>query len=120
MTPNYVLCINDLHLNTSIGVFEYEKLSPQPLILNVKITATPPANLHADSYDNVVCYKTIVDTITSTITSRHYELVETVCHAVAQICFDDNRVLSVWVQATKPNAIETCQSVGVEMTFAKP
>lgn len=119
MNSTYVLHIDSLTLNAFVGIFDHEKQNPQPLVISVKANATPPTDLTADTYEHVPCYKTMVDNITHVLNQRHYELVETICHTIAKLCLQDPRILSVWVKVTKPNAIKTCQSVGVEMTFVK-
>ena len=120
MVSTYLLAIKNLHLNASIGIFDHEKKDRQPIVINIKATAMPPSDLKADNYNDVPCYKRIVDAITKATHEKHYELVETLCHRFADICFEDNRILSVWIKIEKPEAFEQCQSVGVEMTFAKP
>ncbi|HCX65994.1 MAG TPA: diguanylate cyclase, partial [Rhodobiaceae bacterium] len=53
--------IRDLLLDAHIGVYKHEKGGTQPVRVNVDLTVTEVA--HADSLDNVVCYKTVVDQI---------------------------------------------------------
>ena len=116
---HYILHIRDLTLNMSIGVYDDEKQNLQPVIINVRATCDIPDNINADDYQNVPCYKTITDDITTMVQDGHIELVETLCHKIATLCFRDNRIQSVWVKAEKPNAIPNTNTVGVEMTFTK-
>ena len=119
-TPtDYILHIRDLTLDMSIGVYEDEKKNRQPVIINVRAHCDMPKNMGGDDYANVPCYKTITDDITTMVQTGHIELVETLCQKIATVCFDDNRIQSVWVKVEKPNAIANTNTVGVEMTFTK-
>ena len=119
-TPtHYILHIRDLTLTMSIGVYDDEKQNKQPVIINLRATCDIPENMGTDDYQNVPCYKTITDNITTMATAQHIELVETLCQKIADLCFQDNRIQSLWVKVEKPNAIPTTKTVGVEMTFTK-
>lgn len=119
-TPtHYTLHIRDLTVDMSIGIHSAEKQHRQPVIINVRASCDIPKNMDADDYQNVPCYQTITDHIIAMTQARHIELVETLCQKIATLCFQDNRIQSVWVKVEKPNAIPTTNTVGVEMTFTK-
>ncbi|MAM94276.1 dihydroneopterin aldolase [Parvibaculum sp.] len=105
--------IRDLLLDAHIGVYKHEKGGTQPVRVNVDLTVTEVA--HADSLDNVVCYKTVVDQIKAIVAEGHLNLVETLAERIAGSCLEDARVRVARVRVEKLAAIPEAVSVGVEI-----
>ena len=112
---DYVL-IEGLRLNMIIGVFEWERLAPQPVIVDLKLF--PDLNRYTaihDDINNVLNYKAVVDRIETEVTTFAPELVETLGEHLCQIILSEFAVKHVELTLKKPNAIPTASAVGVYM-----
>ena len=107
--------VRDLELESSIGIYDFEKEKKQKVRINVDLCVkedTAPLN---DDYQNVVCYEKVVTGIRNMVNSGHIELVETLAENIADLNMIDPRIISVRVRVEKLEAIENTTSVGVEI-----
>jgi 7,8-dihydroneopterin aldolase/epimerase/oxygenase len=111
----YRTFIRDLVLSCSIGVYDWEKLAPQRVRINVDVTAREPGAALADDVAKVVSYDDVVKGIKSISSEGHINLVETLAERVADLCLSDPRVVVVRVRVEKPDVIVEAGGVGVEI-----
>jgi dihydroneopterin aldolase len=111
----YRIFIRDLVLSCSIGVYDWEKLAPQRVRINVDVTAREPGAALADDVAKVVSYDDVVKGIKSISSEGHINLVETLAERVADLCLSDPRVVVVRVRVEKPDVIVEAGVVGVEI-----
>ena len=111
----YRVFIRDLVLSCSIGVYDYEKLAPQRVRLNVDVTAREPGAALDDDIAKVVSYDDLVKGIRAIAAEGHINLVETFAERVAALCLADPRVVTVRVRIEKPDVIVEAAGVGVEI-----
>ena len=60
-------------------------------------------------------YSKVVDGIARLVQSEHVNLIETLAERIASQCLADRRVESVRVRIEKPDVMEHCRSVGIEI-----
>ena len=116
MTKTITVNIDDLKLDWFIGIFDHEYETAQPVIINIKLKVTAPTFDDTEDYDDVVCYKTIVDKIKELQACGHVRLVETLANKICDLCLADKRVLKATVDISKPNAIDEAGGVGVKLS----
>ena len=109
------IVIRDLRLLASIGVYEHEHGSLQPIIINVDVCASDEGP-HNDDLGSTICYDLLMQKIQTVAASGHINLVETLADRIADIVLDDPRAACVKVSVEKPKAIRAARSVGVEIT----
>ncbi len=120
-TESYIVNINQLCFDTKVGIYEHEKHQSQKLILNFDITVKNLCNyLDTDiDYDNVFCYHSFINKIEKYISATHQiGLLENLARDIATIAFEDEKVLKIKINAQKPDAIKSTQSVGITMVFS--
>jgi len=115
----YSIIIKDLDLPFYIGVFDFEHESPQNVRINIELLTTEPANMDADSYDDVVCYASIIEKIKELSQKDHLKLVETLAEKIANIALDDKRSIQAKVKIEKTEIIKETNSVGIEIVRTK-
>ena len=111
----YRIFIRDLVLSCSIGVYDYEKLAPQRVRINVDVTAREPNAALEDDIVKVVSYDDLARGIRAIAAEGHINLVETLAERVASLCLADTRVVNVRVRVEKPDVIVDAGGVGVEI-----
>jgi len=112
--------VHDLLVNASVGVHEHEKLGPQPLHISIDLTVRELPGPKSDHISDVVCYEDVVRKVQDICELGHVNLIESLAERVAASCLDDSRVHAVRVRVEKPQAIEECTSVGIEIERLQP
>jgi dihydroneopterin aldolase len=107
--------VRDLVLSSSIGVYDEERLAPQPIRLSLELTVISPDDPMAEELGQVVDYAALTGRVRALVGSRHFDLVETLAEALAALCLEESRVTSARVRIEKPNAIADAAGVGVEL-----
>lgn len=107
--------VKDLILDSSIGIYDHEKVRTQKICVNVDLSVTEETSPLNHDYDNVVCYEEVVKGIQNIVNSGHVELVETLAEKIADMNLIDPRVIAVRVRVEKLEAIKNTKSVGVEI-----
>lgn len=115
----YRIAVRDLEVTWSIGVYDYEHQKRQPILINLDLEARTLDDWDADDYQAVPCYARIAERIGQMAAEGHVKLVETLANRIAEMCLEDDRILSAKVRVEKPEALKNAGSVGVEITRAR-
>ncbi len=115
----HTIFISDLVLDMMIGVYDHEKVSSQPVRINVTMSVQDHIGPINDDYHNVVCYETIANSIKKLVQEEHINLVETLAERISEICLSHLRVNETKVKVEKLSAVEDAASVGIEITRSK-
>jgi 7,8-dihydroneopterin aldolase/epimerase/oxygenase len=111
--------VRGLVLSSSVGVYDEERLAPQPIRVDLELTVLSPNDPMAEDLAQVVDYAALTGRVRDLVGSRHFDLVETLAEALAALCLEDERVISARVRIEKPNAIADAAGVGVELERAR-
>ena len=98
----YTILLEGLEVVMGLGIHASERAAPQRVILSVAMECAytePPQ----DRIDAVVDYDFLREGIIRLVGSRHFELQETLCDAVAGLAFADPAVVRVTVRSMKPD-----------------
>jgi dihydroneopterin aldolase len=77
--------INDLRLETRIGVYEWEQHLAQPLLLNLEFALPSAKPFSSDRFADVVDYAAVVKRLQAFAADHPHKLVERFAEAVAEI-----------------------------------
>jgi dihydroneopterin aldolase len=111
--------INDLVLDASIGVYDFELTITQPVKFNIVLDIDQISPDEAHEKKNIVCYDTICQGIKAIVDEGHVGLVETLAERVADLCLQSRRARKVIVSVAKPNAIASAAGVGIRIVRTK-
>lgn len=114
--PYTRIFIRDLRLMMSIGIYESEQNSVQPVLVNVVADTNPPAN-QADFY---VCYDTLAKAIRALASSGHIDLLETFADQIADAALAMDGIAAVTVRAEKTAIMADAAGAGVEIRRLRP
>lgn len=112
LIPDQVI-IRDFQPLASIGLFERERLTRQPVSIDIDLDIAPLSPDDEVTPGNIVRYDYICAEVSKHIEGRHVDLVETLAEDIAAICLSFARSLSVRVSVLKPAAIDEAAAVGV-------
>lgn len=119
MASHTQIFIRDLRLTMDIGIYPHEKTAPQPVVVNITADVATAADWEADTYDQVVCYATIADTVRGIAAKGHIKLAETFAERIAAACLATKGVLAVTVRVEKTGIMPDAAGVGVEIRREK-
>lgn len=109
------ILIKNLKMDMSIGVHDFERENPQPVIVSVEATVLENPDWKEDSINDVLNYESIVSAIKYIGKRGHINLVETFAGHIADFCLKDPMVRDVKVTVEKPEIFEFMDSVAVEI-----
>ena len=114
MTAREVLVlVRDLQLLARIGVHGHEQGKPQPVRINVALTASFDPS--GDRLENAVDYEAVADRIRAIATSGHVNLAETLAERIAASCLEDVRITRARIRVEKLHALPGAEAAGVEI-----
>lgn len=114
MTDRIIL--EQLELELIIGIFDWERRTRQPVLIDLEMEAPTAPAARTDSIEQAVDYKSIAKTVIARLEPSEFYLVETVAETVADICLSNERVKSVTVKVSKPGAVRGSKNVAVQIT----
>ncbi len=112
--------VRDLEIVVSVGVLEREKRYEQRIIVSTDLLVRDEYDGVSDRLSDVLDYSKVVDGIVRLVQSEHVNLLETLAERIARQCLADSRVESVRVRIEKPDVMEHCRSVGIEIERRRP
>lgn len=99
----FTTILDGLSLPMRIGIHPQELVAPQRVTIWVWMHCRYDATALPDEIGAVVDYDFLRQNIVALAASRHFNLQETVCEAVAAIALTDPRVHRVRVRTSKPD-----------------
>ena len=110
-----IIFLRELKVNTLIGVYEWEKRVPQTLQIDLEIALPHSRACETDDIKDAFDYADIVRDIQNALASRHFNLLEALAEAIAQMLLNDFKSPWVKVSVAKLNAIRGSRMVGVSI-----
>lgn len=107
--------IRDFELIGSIGIYEHEKRYEQRVTVSLELLVRDDYDGCSESIADVYDYDHAIESIRSTVASRHFNLIETLAERIAEACLSDPRALRVRIRIEKPDALPSCRAVGIEI-----
>jgi dihydroneopterin aldolase len=114
----FTTILEGLELTMGLGIHPDERAAPQRVIVSVRMQVAYPAPLADDRIDQVLDYDFVRSGIRALVADRHFDLQETLCEAIAALCFTDPRVERVTVRTSKPDVYPDA-AVGCEIERAR-
>lgn len=112
-----VVLIRDLELLARIGVHGHEQGKPQPVRINVRLTAEMGGD---DRLAHAIDYEAVAEKIRNIVFAGHINLAETLAERIAAACLEDGRVRHAWVRVEKLHALPGAEAAGVEIERDAP
>lgn len=108
-----IVYINDLKVDTVIGIFDWERRIRQTVSLDLEMAADIGKAAATDHIDEALDYKTIGKRVIAFIEESEFQLVETLAEKVAQLVLNEFSVPWLKLRLSKPGALRGSRDVGV-------
>ncbi len=114
------IMLEDYRLPVSIGIHDFERSAPQMVIVNVTLELSDAMPDPRDRIEDALDYDFIRAGIMAIVKNRHFNLQETLCQEILELCLGRGGVRRVKVSTRKPDVYPDCKSIGFEMEAEAP
>jgi len=108
-----IVYLNDLKIETVIGVFDWERRIKQTISLDLEMGTDIARAAATDSIEETLDYKSVAKRLITFVEESRFQLVETLAERVAGIILDEFGVPWVRVRVNKRGAVRFAGDVGV-------
>jgi dihydroneopterin aldolase len=105
--------INDLRIETIIGIYDWERKVRQTISLDLEMGADIRRAAQTDSIDDTLNYKAVAKRLIAFVEASEYLLVETLAEKIAAIVLSEFSVPWLRLTVHKPGAVRGSRDVGV-------
>jgi len=105
--------IQDLEVETVVGVFDWEREIRQKVVLNLEMSADIARAARTDSIEDTLNYKAVAKRLIAFVGGSEFYLVETLAERCAEIVLNEFNVDWLTLRLDKPGAVTGSKSVGV-------
>ena len=107
--------IKDLLVRGIIGIRDWERVTPQDILINVTVFSDTRLAAETDHIAHCVDYSVLAKKIQSHAESISRLTVEALADDLAEICLGEKGVVKAIVRVEKPGAVRFAASAGVEI-----
>jgi len=107
--------IQDLKVKTKLGVPDWERLSPQSVLIDIEIALPNHANFNSDNIQDTIDYGEVCAMVERLLGEQTFKLVETMAEQICQHILQDFKAPWVRIKISKPNILRSAKAVGVIM-----
>ena len=108
-----IIYIHDLHIDTVIGVFDWERRVRQTVILDLDIAADIHNAAASDELADTLNYKALAKRLIDFVEHSEFNLVETLAERVAEVVLKEFSVPWLRLRVNKQGAVRGARDVGV-------
>ncbi len=115
-----IVFIEQLTLNTIIGIHDWEREAKQQIILDIEMDSSIQIAAKSDNIKDCVDYFKVCERMKQLANEHHYLLVEAFIEQACDIILNEFNTSRVRIKLNKPDAIKSANGVGVIIErFAK-
>ncbi|MEX0951733.1 MAG: dihydroneopterin aldolase [Gammaproteobacteria bacterium] len=108
-----IIYLNDLRIDTVIGIYDWERRVKQTVILDIEMGADIRAAADSDNIEDTLNYKLVAKRLFAYIGESQFELVETLAERVAELLMKEFNVPWLRLRVNKQGAVRGVRDVGV-------
>jgi dihydroneopterin aldolase len=115
-----IVFINDLRIETIIGIYAWERKVKQTISLDLQMGADIRRAAATDAIDDTLNYKAVAKRLIAFVGASEYQLVETLAEKIAEIVLSEFAVPWLKLTVHKPGAVRGSRDVGVIIERGTP
>ncbi len=115
-TNKDVVFIEELVVNTIIGIYNWERVTPQPVLIDLALFNDTQKVANDHSLLDGVNYKKVCEDVSQWTQAMQAELVEELAEYLADKLLANYPISKVTIKISKPIAIKQASKVGVQIT----
>ncbi|MGI9319877.1 MAG: dihydroneopterin aldolase [Thiogranum sp.] len=108
-----IVFINDLRIETIIGIYDWERKVKQTISLDLEMGTDIRKSAATDAIEDTLNYKAVAKRLIAFVGDSEYLLVETLAEKIAEIVLSEFSVPWLKLTVHKPGAVRGSRDVGV-------
>ena len=108
-----IIYLNDLEIETIIGIFDWERRVKQKVRLNLEMAADIRKAAATDKIEDTLNYKSVAKRLIEFVEQSEFQLVETLAERITEIILNEFQVPWVRLRLNKQGAVRGARDVGV-------
>ena len=108
-----IVFINDLRIETIIGIYDWERKVKQTVSLDLEMGTDISKSAATDAIEDTLNYKAVAKRLIAFVEDSEYLLVETLAEKIAEIVLSEFTVPWLKLTVRKPGAVRGSRDVGV-------
>ncbi|MFZ0789470.1 MAG: dihydroneopterin aldolase [Chromatiaceae bacterium] len=108
-----IVFIRGLVIETIVGIHEWEKHTPRPVVLDIEMASDCARAAASDQLTDALDYDAVTRRLTEFVSASRFGLVETLAERCASILRDEFQAPWVRLTMNKPGAVREGVDVGV-------
>lgn len=114
------ILIEELKIEASIGVFDWEKLVRQSLVLSVRLRVCMESAGRSDAIVDALSYAEVSENLESWVQEKHHDLLEYLGYQLLERLFANYpEVAEIDLTIRKPGAVPTAKAVGIQLSSVR-
>ncbi|MCV2883343.1 dihydroneopterin aldolase [Aestuariibacter sp. AA17] len=110
------IIIQGLKINALIGVYDWERESKQPLLVDIVMQLDLSKAAQSDDVNDTVDYAKAAELLEKVALDSDFQLLEALAGKLIDTLMATYPLLNVTLTLTKPNILDNAQKVAVQMT----
>lgn len=108
--------LEGLDVMVRIGIYDAERLAPQRVIIDVELVLDADAAPQSDDVNETLNYDLIRNTVMDIAGRQHFDLQETLAHALFDNLAKLPDVTGLRVRTAKPDAYDDCDTIAYQIS----
>ncbi len=108
-----IIYLNDLRIDTIIGIYDWERQTKQTVILDIQMATDIRKAAASDNIEDTINYKAVAKRLFSFVGESEFELVETLAERIAEILLEEFKIPWIRLQLNKQGALRGVRDVGI-------
>jgi dihydroneopterin aldolase len=105
--------LSEIKVETKLGVPEWERMTPQTIILDIEIAMPHSRACETDAIADTIDYGVVVSRIRQALAENSFKLVEALAEHVCQLILSEFSTPWVKVKVAKPGVLPGVKALGV-------
>ena len=108
-----IIFINELRIETVIGIFDWEREIKQPVILDIELATDIRKAADSDHIDDTIDYKTLTKDLITFVEASEFQLVEKLAEEICKLVMNQFGVPWMRLRLNKKGALRGATDVGI-------
>lgn len=108
-----IIYLNDLRIDTVIGIFDWERQTKQTVILDIQMGTDISKAAGSDAIEDTINYKAVAKRLFTFVGESEFQLVETLAERITDLLLNEFNIPWVRLQLNKQGALRGVRDVGL-------
>jgi len=108
-----IIYINDLRIETIIGIYGWERKTKQTVVLDIEMGTDIRKASTTENVEDTLNYKSVAERLFEFVGASEFELIETLAEQISDILLNEFNVPWLRLKLNKQGALKGVRDVGV-------